>query len=74
MVDSSSPRRARKTRRKKYISVFSVLSVCSVVNNMTRVLAIADDLSGAAEIAGIGLRYGLPRGCCASGRSSAEQG
>ena len=27
---------------------------------MTRVLVIADDLSGAAEIAGVGLRYGLP--------------
>src|SRR5213078_2166976 len=27
---------------------------------MTRLLVIADDLSGAAEIAGIGLRYGLP--------------
>src|SRR5438270_459736 len=27
---------------------------------MTRILVIADDLTGAAEIAGIGLRYGLP--------------
>ena len=27
---------------------------------MKRVLVIADDLSGAAEIAGIGRRYGLP--------------
>src|SRR5213079_504696 len=27
---------------------------------MERILVIADDLSGAAEIAGIGLRYGLP--------------
>src|SRR3954447_23706741 len=41
---------------------------------MLKVLVIADDLTGAAEIAGVGLRYGLPTRLVRERPTKVEQG